>query len=459
MTKNRFFSFAPLVFPALLLALLLFSCRSAPSVEEELPDDYHALMPGLDELYTDFEWEEGLLWPEDLLEEFLEEDLDGDRPSVVFPPEDRPVQTELLLELPEPGLPEFPPAQEETAPEPLEPAVTPPEDPGPAPAPPTDPPPGVPAQPADQPPAADPAPPREIPPQPPAFLAPPEPELPSPPVREPEPAPPPQAVPPSTPGFPPAERPGDEPFISRIIRVTVGQFLEIPFSGTGWVYLGEQENRRGISYHSRRLDTEGGATLGQSFIFQAEAVGTYILRFSRQDFIQDYIINDLVQVIVEERRDDPDAPPLVEQGRVIAEPRWPPPLGSVAETQGPSEELEPGTDPDGIALEGPAEDAQAEQLRLGSQAEYLSLARGELDAGSIERGLALMDSMRVHYPLETDEVLWLYAQLYEANSPSRDIRLSVEYYRRLVREYPQSNWVGPAQRRIAYLERFFFNIR
>lgn len=70
-----------------------------------------------------------------------------------------------------------------------------------------------------------------------------------------------------------------------------------------------------------------------------------------------------------------------------------------------------------------------------------------------------MDTMQQRYPAGTDEAWWLYGQLLEANSPSRDIRLAMDYYRRLTKEYPQSPRAGDAQRRIAYLERYYFNIR
>jgi len=83
----------------------------------------------------------------------------------------------------------------------------------------------------------------------------------------------------------------------------------------------------------------------------------------------------------------------------------------------------------------------------------------EFNAGRIESSLSILNDLSAYYPTGTDEALWLYGQLYEANSPSRDIRLSLEYYRRLVREFPLSNRVGDAQRRIAYLERFYFNLR
>jgi outer membrane protein assembly factor BamD (BamD/ComL family) len=77
----------------------------------------------------------------------------------------------------------------------------------------------------------------------------------------------------------------------------------------------------------------------------------------------------------------------------------------------------------------------------------------------MEQGLIILDEMRQHYPHGTDEAWWLYGQLLEANSAIRDIRMALEYSRRLVREFPQSNLFEEAQRRIAYLERFFFNMR
>jgi outer membrane protein assembly factor BamD (BamD/ComL family) len=92
-------------------------------------------------------------------------------------------------------------------------------------------------------------------------------------------------------------------------------------------------------------------------------------------------------------------------------------------------------------------------------AEYIRRARQEYDAGRIASGLAILDNFSVEYPSWTDEALWLYGQMLEANGPSRDIRLALEYYRRLVREFPQSPLVVEAQRRISYLERFYFNIQ
>jgi len=334
------------------------------------------------------------------------------------------------------------------------------------------------------------------PPSPPPFLGPAEPEI-TPPSRQ-EPVAP--AIP-ELPSLPRDEKPEEQVVFSRVVRLIVGQMLEIPFRGTGWVYLGELGNRRGLSYDSRRLDTQGGNTLGQSFIFRAETAGTYILKFYRQDFIQDYIINDYVQVIIGEADDSGRGRPFsaIERGRVIAEPRWPfvpeaadstsgivsppPAAGTSAVTTPQRTDALQNVEPTGVepAIRSstpvtaapsqtgasPSPDVtipatSTERTRASesiSPEEYVRQAKQEFDAGRVEQALAIIGQMRQRYPSGTDEAWWLLGQLYESNSTVRDIKQSLECYRTLINEYPQSNRVDDARRRIAYLERYYLNIR
>jgi hypothetical protein len=333
--------------------------------------------------------------------------------------------------------------------------------------------------------------PPRAPPLPPPFLGPAEPEKPSPGRQE-------IFTPEETelPSLPREESTEAQIVFSRVVRLTVGQMLEIPFRGTGWVYLGELGNRRGISYDSRRLDIAGGITIGQSFIFRAEIAGTYILKFYRQDFIQDYIINDYVQVIVGEADDSGTGRSgfLIDRGRIVAEPRWPlipesaasggvaasPAAEETGTTAATTTEAAVGTPaaiPETATAAIPAAEAAprrtddavvpaAPPTAGGSPSpenvlpeEYVRQAKQEFDAGRVEQALSVLEQMKLRYPFGTDEAWWLLGQLYESNSPERDIRLSLEYYRRLVNEYPQSSRVDDARRRIAYLERYYFNIR
>jgi hypothetical protein len=312
----------------------------------------------------------------------------------------------------------------------------------------------------------------------------------------------------------------NEIVFSRIVHATVGQIVEIPFRGNGWVYLGEIKLQRGIVYSSRRNDSDG-----QSFIFTFEEAGTYILKFYRQDFIRDYIINDHVQVIADSA---PTAGvgwfnPPVDRGRVVAQPRWP---SSVEEAQirggtkptsepvvtsgttgesaketasaqstAPQQRTVPAQEtntadrippqnntvsPSSSAnsdrqVAAPVQNAPPAQTSTVAQSEgdspavekqeklapeiIMQRARENFDGGNISAAIALLDQFMADYPGGSDEVYWLLGQYYEANSPNRNILLSLDYYRRLVNEYPQSGHFNDARRRIAYLERYYINIQ
>jgi TolA-binding protein len=307
----------------------------------------------------------------------------------------------------------------------------------------------------------------------------------------------------------------EEAVFSRTVRATEGQLVEIPFRGTGWVYLGEIASRRGIVYESRRLDPEG-----QSFIFHAEAAGAYALQFYKQDFIREFILNDYVQVLVGEAPASAGSGwfnPPVDQGRVIAQPRWPASLdearrGRRTDPDANTDAVQAGADaqadsgtarretaapasgravnaaeiaagraapPGGIqtppgVMRAPDTSPPPESPALASNAaapvprtmppdfspeNFLQKAGEEFEAGKVASAIALLDQFRERYPAGSDEAYWLYGQFYEANSPSRDILAALDYYRRLVREYPQSGRYNDARRRIAYLERYYINIQ
>jgi hypothetical protein len=307
---------------------------------------------------------------------------------------------------------------------------------------------------------------------------------------------------------------------SRVVRATVGQLVEVPFRGTGWVYLGEDGAQRGIVYDSRRLDPEG-----QSFIFKTERAGVYALKFYRQDFIRDFILNDYVQVIVGAPNESAGTGwfgPSKDRGRAVAEPRWPssleeaqsrraenrpaqseipaanetiaappettaPPSATPPAAAAPAQSEAPAVtappQPPAQSAAPPAQRVEPVQPALQtptpsaappvaatppevagelppnlSPEGYMQKAKEEFDAGRIASAIYVLDQFFIRYPMGSDEALWLLGQYYEANSPSRNILASLDCYRRLVQEYPQSNRYDAARRRIAYLQRYYINI-
>jgi hypothetical protein len=299
--------------------------------------------------------------------------------------------------------------------------------------------------------------------------------------------------PPVLPVIPPSE---EEIEYSRIIRAGVGQTIEIPFRGTGWVYLGEIFSLPGVTYNSKRSDAEG-----QTFIFKAEKAGTFGLKFYRQDFIRDYILNDYVQVIAGEAPTLELPAPSGGRGAVITAPRWPDPSGGkffedtseapASDRASPALTVPSPSQSSGsqLLVEAPVEiPAEVQDGGMATSAftgsagaaaglddisgdfipplpkdvqpeEYFRKAREAFESETIAQALAILDRFRENYPLGSDEAWWLYGQFLEASGPSRDIRRALDYYRRLVRDYPQSPRCENARRRIAYLERFYFNIR
>jgi hypothetical protein len=226
------------------------------------------------------------------------------------------------------------------------------------------------------------------------------------------------------------------PPVPRTVHGFVGQLVEILFQGSGWVYLGEAESRNGVIYNSRRVEKNG-----QCLVFRAENAGTYTLRFYKQDFIRDELINEEIRLVVSEVN-----------GR--QEASWT--SGTVDQNTSPASDIAEITPPPGppASSETPVIPPAAASSRI--PVDYLQQAREAYTNGKFSDALAALEEFREHYPLGSDEAWWLYGQTLEANSDLRDIRSSVDYYRRLLREYPQSPLCTDAHKRVAWLERYFF---
>jgi hypothetical protein len=276
---------------------------------------------------------------------------------------------------------------------------------------------------AEEAPAEEAAPQAEVPPPPPASAL----------RRTEPPAAPPQAAPPASAGpvlaarNPPVETEiPAKPAVRRTLNARTGQTFDVPFPETGWIYTGEEDSKNGINYDSRRI--ENGA---QTFTFRAEKEGDYTLTFYRQDFLRDYYTNEYVSVIV--RNDTP-----------VEAAAGTPPAAAL----------------DGTPPAGPSDVESAVEKPAGSGGEdYLRQAREAAAAQKYAEAVALLDKFREQSPGMNDEAWWLYGQSFEAASPVRDIKNALDAYSYLTREYPQSRYYRDAQNRIAFLNRFYFNIR
>jgi hypothetical protein len=296
-----------------------------------------------------------------------------------------------------------------------------------------------------------------------------------------------------------------EPAVSRTVHAKPGQTVEIPFYGSGWSFLGETDGQRGMDFVSRRTDSDG-----QTFVFKAADEGEYALKFYRRDFLRDAVIDDLVKVIVMAPEDQ--ALPGISQAGTVTAQRWPdsvetarilrsaetgqtgstttqqadgatanqqaqtaaetapqpvtvPPADTqTGQSAGTSQTAQPPQEPDDSTLPPESlapvpEETQDGEALAESPQQLLAEAETEINAGRPSEAIALLDRFMQAYPEGSDESLWLYGRSLEADGPDRNILAALDSYRRLVRDFPASNRLAEAKRRIAFIERFFINIR
>lgn len=97
----------------------------------------------------------------------------------------------------------------------------------------------------------------------------------------------------------------------------------------------------------------------------------------------------------------------------------------------------------------------------GTPAAFLATARAEYAAGRAPTAIAAAQSYLALSPKgdAADEALFLEAQALELNSPSRDVATALALYRRIVSDYPRSDFWPKANDRATYIQRFYFDIR
>ena len=89
----------------------------------------------------------------------------------------------------------------------------------------------------------------------------------------------------------------------------------------------------------------------------------------------------------------------------------------------------------------------------------LLTSKNELAAGRVAGALAALDRFLALYPSGMDEVFYLYGLALEQAGPLKDIKRSYSNYKKVMDEYPQSEFWDKASARASYIERHYFEIR
>jgi outer membrane protein assembly factor BamD (BamD/ComL family) len=96
-----------------------------------------------------------------------------------------------------------------------------------------------------------------------------------------------------------------------------------------------------------------------------------------------------------------------------------------------------------------------------TRADLLDVARFTASRSSYALSLELLTEYLRRHPSGEglDSAYFQLAQLYELESPLRDVRLAREYYRKVYEEFPESEHAAEAHTRILYLDRHFFHVQ
>ena len=212
----------------------------------------------------------------------------------------------------------------------------------------------------------------------------------------------------------------------------VGKALKVALPGTGWIYLGDEENAGKIRYQGK--DFAGGNTV---FSFLAYSAGNYTLKFQQQDLA----INSVRQNDVQVKVDPPKTPPATPLAGWNNSKR----TGSVSGAK------EPKAVP-GETTRDPADGPETEEekmeklLKDGKTREALE----EIERFIVDKGKTLAN---------LDEWFIRLARLYETDRELKNMKKALWYYEKLRDSFPMSSYWDEADRRSRYIRRNFFDIR
>ncbi len=208
--------------------------------------------------------------------------------------------------------------------------------------------------------------------------------------------------------------------------------IEIMLERQGWIYAGEKEGRKGLSFESKEnLPGNPGSTL---FRFSVRDEGPYKMVFQLQDRSGRSEVSeiDLKKGAAENPQQEDNVPDIENSGLLSL-------FSTVSEEAG--------------------KDGAIEKNEITEK--IIKAAVLQASGRIYEKAIEMLEIIPEENPdyAQMDTVYYLLGQYYEADSVKRNASRSVYYYGKLIDEFPLSSHVYDAQSRIKYLEKHFIHIR
>ena len=290
---------------------------------------------------------------------------------------------------------------------------------------------------------------------------------------------------------------------SRSMTIKKNQYIDITYPGTGWIYLGQKDNKKDFTFFGRKL---GGKDT--SFTLRAKNPGTYLLHFYKNDPLTNSYIDDYLEVIVENKETSSTehilapnyatiVPPKVtitaetrkenkkqninktvdenknkqqktqeEQTQNIASKKQiDSSVKTVIQTQDAENTNEiPETSNTQNIIETKQEENNTQNkpnqnLDKLKETELLALAKKQFTNKEHSNALYTLEKFFEKAVSKIDEGLFLQGQILESKSDVQNIKGAIDSYELIVKSYPASAYWTQANKRTIFLKRFYINIR
>ena len=290
---------------------------------------------------------------------------------------------------------------------------------------------------------------------------------------------------------------------SRSMTIKKNQYIDITYPGTGWIYLGQKDNKKDFTFFGRKL---GGKDT--SFTMRAKNPGTYLLHFYKNDPLTNSYIDDYLEVIVENKETSSTehilapnyatiVPPKV---TITAETRKENKKQNINKTVDENKNKQQKTQEEQIQNsvtkkqidssvktviqtqdaentneipetsntqniietkqeENNTQNKPNQNLDKLKESELLALAKKQFANKEHSNALFTLEKFFEKAVSKIDEGLFLQGQILESKSDVQNIKGAIDSYELIVKSYPASAYWTQANKRTIFLKRFYINIR
>ncbi len=292
---------------------------------------------------------------------------------------------------------------------------------------------------------------------------------------------------------------------SRSVTLKRGENLEVVYPGSGWIYMGSLSEYNNLASRGRKL----GAT-DTKYTLLAKEAGTQIHHFYKVDNLTGEYIDDYLEVTVLDKKGSSKTTVTAPEYQAFIPPKAERPakasvsekdnsteaVTTIIENTDASEKSETETDSP-VIEQNTGRTLVTEDLSKNESNDSISMSTDDTFASSLDDVISidedyseysqennLQNAIDTNSLLENaiilyndkkyqeanlllseffeystdriDEGLFLQGQIYEAESPVKDIKKSIENYEALIKNYPSSEYWNDANKRIKYLRRFYY---